>query len=346
MELLEEFWNKNNGKDTIEWGTATPYHNTWQTEPTIIGIENEQMEGGGYPLRAKVANAIRDAMEEWTGMKQAISSVYGIRSYHNGSILTPHVDRLPLVSSAILNVAQDVDEDWPLEVYDHNGVAHNVTMKPGDLVLYESHSVIHGRPFAMKGNYYANIFVHFEPIGPIDASENVEIIHHNMKYPPYLLPDTTWDTEWRDNHPNGWDLLEDAPRLVRDGDLYTIKYSAKINPDIWHGNDDWRPIHEAVRHGHLDVVKYLVLEHHVAINTTCRDYDRTPYSLARGHLGDSHPVTEFLKSLYSEEELLQEYNVVAEPYVPVEEEDEYDEGEGEEYEEDGEELPDEEEEEL
>jgi prolyl 4-hydroxylase len=29
----------------------------------------------------------------------------------------------------------------------------------------ESHTVIHGRPFALKGRYYANIFVHFEPFG-------------------------------------------------------------------------------------------------------------------------------------------------------------------------------------
>ena len=34
------------------------------------------------------------------------------------------------------------------------------------MVLYESHSVVHGRPFPMKGNYFANVFIHFEPIGP------------------------------------------------------------------------------------------------------------------------------------------------------------------------------------
>jgi hypothetical protein len=50
-------------------------------------------------------------------------------------------------------------------VYDHDGNAHNITMEPGDLVLYESHSVIHGRPFPFEGDYYANIFVHFEPTG-------------------------------------------------------------------------------------------------------------------------------------------------------------------------------------
>lgn len=34
----------------------------------------------------------------------------------------------------LVNVAQDVDEDWPLEVYGHDGVAANVTMQPGDMV--------------------------------------------------------------------------------------------------------------------------------------------------------------------------------------------------------------------
>jgi hypothetical protein len=42
--------------------------------------------------------------------------------------LSPHVDRLPLVSSAIINVAQDVDEPWPLEVISHSGKAENVTV--------------------------------------------------------------------------------------------------------------------------------------------------------------------------------------------------------------------------
>lgn len=64
--------------------------------------------------------------------------------YSAGSVLATHVDRLPLVSSAIINVASDVDEPWPLEVIGHNGKATNVTMEPGDMVLYESHSVLHG----------------------------------------------------------------------------------------------------------------------------------------------------------------------------------------------------------
>ena len=51
-----------------------------------------------------------------------------------GSILASHVDRLPLVISAIINVDQRVKEDWPLEIIDHSGKAVNVTMQPGEMV--------------------------------------------------------------------------------------------------------------------------------------------------------------------------------------------------------------------
>ena len=63
---------------------------------------------------------------------------------------------MPLVSSCIIQVAQDVDEPWPIEVIAHDGTAHNVTMVPGDMVLYESHSVLHGRPFPLVGRSYVS----------------------------------------------------------------------------------------------------------------------------------------------------------------------------------------------
>lgn len=48
----------------------------------------------------------------------------------------PDSHRLPLVSSAIINVAQDVDEDWILEVYDHDGVGKlGKTTKSYDVML-------------------------------------------------------------------------------------------------------------------------------------------------------------------------------------------------------------------
>ena len=64
-----------------------------------------------------------------------------------------------------MNVAQDVNGPWTIKVYAHNGKAYNSTMEPGDMVLYKSHSVLHGRPFPLNGKFYANFFIHFEPIG-------------------------------------------------------------------------------------------------------------------------------------------------------------------------------------
>ena len=86
------------------------------------------VEGGGYTLKQHVWNAARDTIQEWTGHKLAECSLYGIRIYTEGAMLAPHVDRNPLISSAIINVDQDVDEPWPLEVIGHDGLAYNITM--------------------------------------------------------------------------------------------------------------------------------------------------------------------------------------------------------------------------
>ena len=93
----------------------------------------------------KVWDLAKPVVEEWTGMELKPSSQYGIRIYTEGmlmlllfiflitviyssssdnlcfqrvyfaidlgAILNPHADRLPLVSSCIINVAQDVDEE-------------------------------------------------------------------------------------------------------------------------------------------------------------------------------------------------------------------------------------------
>jgi prolyl 4-hydroxylase len=145
-------------------------------------------------------------LTEWIPQATSFSrsSIYGVRVYTSGSILATHVDRDPLISSAIINVDQRVNVPWPLEVYDHEGMAHNLTLEPGEMILYESHSVLHGmivndtsflyyflctlthpnwlqmhlnegRPFALQGEYYANIFVHFKPEFQIDAAEDQRV---------------------------------------------------------------------------------------------------------------------------------------------------------------------------
>jgi prolyl 4-hydroxylase len=198
------------------------------------------------------------------------------------------------VISAIINVDQDVDEEWALEVYDHDGVAHNITMAPGDMVLYESHSVIHGRPFRLQGRYYANIFVHFEPIGPLGSSE----VNYTSDLPPYLIPGSVWESEWRHDNPDGW--IQDPLSLVLRGDFMTLKDMAHRFPwDVLHRSDlrGWQPLHEACRQGLLDIVMFLV-DRGANIHAVAHVQGGvTPMEVAQRYLKPNHPVIAYLRRL-------------------------------------------------
>lgn len=256
-------------------------------------------------MKNKIWEAARPTIEEWTGMKMQPSSQYGIRVYTEGTILSPHVDRLPLVSSCIINVAQDLDEDWILEVYDRHDRAVNVTMEPGDMVLYESGSLVHGRPFALKGRFYANIFIHFEPTGEhLDGKWETT----DDFYPPYLIPGSPEMENWRRRNPGGW--KKDAPSMAAVGrpeghlaagygDVEALKALAVENKRALHAKDEngWQPLHEAVRGGHLDAVKLLV-KHGADVNSLTNHGDGvSPYNIALNSLSEDHPVAQYLLKL-------------------------------------------------
>ena len=65
------------------------------------------------------------------------------------------------IVSAILNIDQQVDEPWPLQIEDHAGEEHEVYLQPGEMALYESAILRHGRVKPLKGDYFSNLFVHF-----------------------------------------------------------------------------------------------------------------------------------------------------------------------------------------
>lgn len=96
FKLLKQFWDLNRHRAYIEMNEPSPYHNSWSVPTSIVQTYDSNFIGGGYNLSAAVWNMAREVLEEWTGQKLSGSSVYGIRVYHNQSILTPHVDRLPL----------------------------------------------------------------------------------------------------------------------------------------------------------------------------------------------------------------------------------------------------------
>lgn len=272
---MKKFWDANKDKASPEkWGVGNTYTNNWKFPTKMVSVENSGLRGGGYGLKQQIWDAARDTISEWTGQELTECSLYGIRIYEGGSVLAPHVDRLPLVSSAIINVAQDVEEPWPLEVIGHDGIAQNVTMEPGDMVLYESHSVIHGRPFPMVGKYYANIFVHFEPVGhtkrhhdhDTDAGEDVDEKYKealakgsgghetdNDGLPPYIIRGSKEEAHWRATHPDGQKTKKKASfttgstgahLAAQGGDVDKLKEVTKTDKTMVHAKDanGWQPV--------------------------------------------------------------------------------------------------------
>jgi prolyl 4-hydroxylase len=302
--------------------------NNWESPTFMVSVEDKSLRGGGYVLKQKLWDSARDTIQEWTGEELTQCSLYGIRIYKEGAILAPHVDRLPLVSSAIINVAQDVDEPWPLEVVGHDGKAFNVTMEPGDMVLYESHSVIHGRPFPLKGRFMANVFVHFEPVGHslrhnMQADADVQDVHAKYRdalqrgvgghesdhggLPAYIIPGSAEEQHWRAQHPDGIQSKQksfatgstSAHLLAQSGNLEELRVQVEQKKSLVHARDEngWTPLHEGARAGHLDVVKYLI-EQGADANATTGPNGGSVLYWARTQLGEEgDPVIDFLESI-------------------------------------------------
>merc|ERR1712157_311248 len=144
------------------------------------------------------------------------------------------------------------DEPWPIEVIGHDGKAHNVTMEPGDMVLYESHSILHGRPFPLKGRYYANIFIHFEPTGH-------SLRHHGLDLGDGTDVDKKYRADFSEGR-GGHEHVENngLPVYITQGSIWERRWRSE------HGQDDWEPAqtstfttgsteaHSAAQDGNLD----------------------------------------------------------------------------------------------
>jgi hypothetical protein len=111
---LQHFWDKNYEiTKTMEvWNIADVYSNHWESPTIMVPLDTED----AAPVVQSIKDRIGAAMEDWTGMSLQPISLYGIRIFQSGAIIPSHVDRAPFMFTAILNVAQDVDEDWNMLV--------------------------------------------------------------------------------------------------------------------------------------------------------------------------------------------------------------------------------------
>jgi len=337
MEPLKKFWELNKSLKTKEkWADGDTHINHWESATYMINVENPNLEGGGLRLKNMLWDAAHESIQKWFGSDTnyplAPASLYGIRVYGRGSVLAPHVDRLPLVSSAIINVAQDVDEPWPLEVYGHDGKAYNVTLDVGDMLLYESHSVIHGRPFPLKGKSYANVFIHFEPAGHCvrhsarmtgeDVVGDAENMYRTAKQtsapkvdetevlPLHIVPGSMEAKRWTQDLP--YVVFKNkiqgeirtrlrstgAHNAASVGNLSMLRDFATNSPELLITSDQngWQPLHEAARGGHLDVVEFLIKKGANLNTRTNKGEGGTPLWWAEKTHGKNHPVSKLLAS--------------------------------------------------
>ena len=135
----------------------------------LIGNIKENVSGSSLvqlpeSLNDEIHACLKPVLEVWSGIKLEPTYVYGIRIYHNGAVLDLHRDRIGThIISAIINVDQDVNTEWPLFIEDNDYRQHEVFLKPGEIVYYEGGRLLHGRPIPLDGRWYANIFCHFKP---------------------------------------------------------------------------------------------------------------------------------------------------------------------------------------
>jgi prolyl 4-hydroxylase len=127
--------------------------------------------------------------------------------------------------------------------------------------LNQSHTTLHGRPFPLKGKVFANIFVHFEPVD--HAQMNVKAMAE-LKQKGLPVHKYEEEEEEEEEEAPVMDAKEEARLRINfacsGNRLGEVQAILRADPDAINTADKngWQPLHEAVRGGHTNLVKYLV----------------------------------------------------------------------------------------
>ena len=145
---------------------------TWE------GFDDKYCEGrsptmqGDYPwiierpeLMDRVQHVVHQYVEAWAGVQLADPVMYGLRLFRNDSALRMHIDKKGTNAIGfVLHVdSSDDAEPWPFVIEDFLGRTNQVYLTPGDMIIFESSKLMHGRPSKLAGSWYANVNGHYHP---------------------------------------------------------------------------------------------------------------------------------------------------------------------------------------
>lgn len=157
---ISDFYQKNRviqANETVEGGYVYNTEGKKKQSSTLVHLTEE--------LKKEIHDNVVPLVSEWCGKELEPSYVYGIREYKDKAVLKSHRDRIEThVLGVIINVDQDIHQEWPLIIDDHSYREHEIYLKPGDMIFYESARLQHGRPRPFSGNSFANIFCHLRPV--------------------------------------------------------------------------------------------------------------------------------------------------------------------------------------
>jgi hypothetical protein len=172
--------------------------------------------GEGLSLEISAPEEMKAALEElrpyaeaWTQRMLTSSHAEGIRLDRNQSFAVMSLNRVETdVISVLFHIDSSYDaQPWPVYIEDFEGRTHEISLTPGDILLYEGAKCFHGRPKKSNGSWHATMVARFYPSdGWSDTDYNRESW--------YAVP-PSWSVNPKPDEP-----LK-HPRLVMDGTLFT-----------------------------------------------------------------------------------------------------------------------------
>lgn len=109
----------------------------------------------------KVQIKILNKLEKQTGLKLYPTYNY-YRIYNDKSILKPHTDRPACEISVTMNIGYDGDYSWPIWLKGNDQKNYEVTLEPGDGLLYHGCTNLHWRKNAdYRVKEQSQVFLHY-----------------------------------------------------------------------------------------------------------------------------------------------------------------------------------------